>query len=77
MVHFGVTANPSAEWTARQLTEAFPWDEAPKYLLRDRDGIYGAEFVARVHAMGIEEVVRAPRSAWQNPYVERVITSSS
>jgi transposase InsO family protein len=75
IIHCAVTSNPSAEWTARQLTEAFPWDEALKCLLRDRDGIYGEEFVARVKAMGIEEVVSAPRSPWQNPYVERVIGS--
>ena len=75
IVHFAVTANPSAEWTARQLTEALPWDQAPKYLLRDRDSLYGTEFIARVKAMGIEEVVSAPRSPWQNPYVERVIGS--
>ena len=73
IVHCAVTANPSAEWTARQLTEAFPWDEAPRYLLRDREGIYGQQFLARVKAMEIEEVVSAPRSPWQNPYVERVI----
>ena len=59
----------------RQLIEAFPWDEAPRYLLRDRDGIYGDDFTTRVKAMGIEEVVSAPRSPWQNPYAERVIGS--
>jgi putative transposase len=75
IVHFAVTANPTAAWTARQVTEAFPWDEAPRYLLRNRDGIYGREFIARVKAMGIEEVVSAPRSPWQNPYVGRVIGS--
>jgi transposase InsO family protein len=75
IVHFAVTANPSAEWTARQLTEAFPWDEAPRFLLRDRDGTYGEEFVARVKAMGIDGVVTAPQSPWQNPYCERFIGS--
>jgi len=75
IVHFAVTANPTAAWTARQVTEAFPWDEAPRYLLRDRDGIYGEDFIARVKAMGIEEVLSAPRSPWQNPYVERIIGS--
>ena len=75
IVHFGVTANPTVAWTARQLTEAFPWDEAPRYLLRDRDGIFGEEFTARVKAMGIEEVVIAPRSPWQNPHCERLIGS--
>ena len=75
IVHFAVTASPSAEWTARQLTEAFPWDETPRFLLRDRDGIYGEEFVARVKAMGIDGVVTAPQSPWQNPYCERLIGS--
>jgi len=76
IVHFAVTANPTAAWTARQITEAFPWDEAPRYLLRDRDGMYGEEFIARVKVMGIEKVVSAPRSPWQNPYIERVIGAS-
>jgi putative transposase len=57
------------------VVEAFPWDEAPRYLLRDRDSIYGAYFQQRVHDMGIEEVLIAPRSPWQNPYVERLIGS--
>src|ERR1700694_5332517 len=57
------------------LTEAFPWDTAPRYLLRDRDKSYGSAFRDRVRAMGIEEVVTAPRSPWQNPYVERLIGS--
>jgi transposase InsO family protein len=75
VVHFNVTEHPSAAWTAQQVIEAFPFDEAPKYLLRDRDGIYGAEFVARVHGMGVEEVLTAPHAPWQNPYVERLIGS--
>ena len=75
VVHFNVTDHPSAVWTAQQVVEAFPFDEAPKYLLRDRDGIYGDEFVARVRGMGIEEVLISPRSPWQNPYAERVIGS--
>jgi transposase InsO family protein len=58
---------------SRQVTEAFPWDTAPRYLLRDRDESYGAEFCNRVEAMGITEVVTAPRSPWQNAHVERVI----
>lgn len=74
-VHFNVTEHPTAQWTARQVVEAFPWDEAPRYLLRDRDGIYGAFFRQRVRNMGIEEVMIAPRSPWQNPYVERLIGS--
>ncbi len=73
IVHFNVTANPSAAWTAQQMTNAFPWDTAPHYLLRDRDGIYGAKFRRRVKAMGINEVLITPRSPWQSPYVERVI----
>jgi putative transposase len=64
-----------AEWTAQQVIEAFPWDEAPRYLLRDRDRIYGTAFQQRVQHLGIEEVVIAPRSPWQNPYVERLIGS--
>ncbi len=75
VAHFNVTDHPSAAWTAQQVIEAFPFDEAPKYLLRDRDGIYGDEFVARVDGMGIEEILTAPRSPWQNPYVERLIGS--
>jgi len=70
-----VTENPSASWLSRQVTEAFPWDTAPRYLLRDRDASYGSDFRNRVEAMGITEVVTAPRSPWQNAYVERVIGS--
>ena len=73
IVHFAVTANPTAEWTAHQLREAFPWDTAPKYLLRDRDQIFGHDFVEQVKAMGIKQVLSAPRSPWQRAYVERVI----
>ena len=75
LVHFNVTPHPSALWTAQQITEAFPYDEAPNYLLRDRDGIYGERFVERAKYMGIKEVLIAPRSPWQNPYAERVIGS--
>jgi transposase InsO family protein len=75
LVHFHVTEHPTAEWTAQQVIDAFPWDEAPRYLLRDRDRVYGASFRQRVQHMGIEEVVIAPRSPWQNPYVERLIGS--
>ncbi len=75
VIHFNVTANPSAKWTAQQLVEAFPWDTAPKYLLRDRDSIYGGYFRRRLNNMGINEVITAPRSPWQNPYVERFIGS--
>jgi putative transposase len=75
VVHFNVTEHPTAEWAAQQVIDAFPWDKAPGYLLRDRDRVYGASFRQRVQHMGIEEVVIAPRSPWQNPYVERLIGS--
>ena len=68
VVHFNVTDSPTAKWTAQQIVEAFPWDTAPRYLLRDRDGIYGHEFVGRVRSMGIWEVKTAPRSPWQKGY---------
>ena len=73
IVHFAVTAHPTAEWTAQQMREAFPWDTAPRYLLRDRDRIFGQDFVEQVKAMGIKQVLSAPRSPWQRAYVERVI----
>src|SRR6266508_4890417 len=75
VIHFDVTQNPTQAWLSRQMTEAFPWDTAPRYLLRDRDASYGSAFRNRVQAMGIKEVVTAPRSPWQNPYVERLIGS--
>jgi putative transposase len=75
VVHFNLTEHPTAEWTAQQVVDAFPWDEAPRYLLRDRDRIYSASFRQRVRHMGIEEELIAPRSPWQNPYVERLIGS--
>ena len=73
IVHFNVTAHPTAEWTAQQLREAFPFEQIPRYLLRDRDRIFGDEFRKDVKAMGIKEVLSAPRSPWQRAYVERVI----
>jgi putative transposase len=73
IVHFAVTAHPTAQWTAQQLREAFPWDSAPRYLLRDRDRIFGRDFVSQVKAMGIKQVLSAPRSPWQRAYIERVI----
>ena len=73
VVHFNVTDGPSAQWTGQQLVNAFPCDSAPKYLIRDRDKIYGAAFVRRARATGIEQVLTAPRSPWQNAYCERVI----
>ncbi len=75
IIRAAVTEHPTAAWLSRQVTEAFPWDTAPRYLLRDRDSSYGADFGRRVDAMGITQVVTAPRSPWQNPYVERVIGS--
>lgn len=72
VLHFNVTANPTAEWTAQQIVEAFPWDTAPKYLLRDRDSIYGEKFKERVHGMNIKNVMTAYHCPWQNPYVERL-----
>jgi putative transposase len=75
VVHFNVTTNPTARWTAQQMIEAFPFDYAPRYLIRDRDGAYGVYFRNRVDRMGIDEVPIAPRSPWQNPYCERVIGS--
>jgi putative transposase len=62
-----VTEHPTAAWLSRQVTEAFPWDTAPRYLLRDRDASYGSEFCNRIKAMGITKVLTAPRSPWQNP----------
>jgi transposase InsO family protein len=75
IVHFNITEHPTAQWTAQQIVEAFPWDTAPRYLLRDRDSIYGAAFQNRVGNLGIEEVKIAPQSPWQNPYCERLIGS--
>jgi hypothetical protein len=75
VVHFNVTAHPTAEWTAQQIIEAFPDDTAPRFLIRDRDGIYGNVFQQRVRNMGIEEVVCAAQSPWQNPYCERLVGS--
>ena len=73
VVHVNVTDAPTTQWTAQQLVEAFPWETAPRYLLRDRDAVYGVVFSSRAQAMGIHEVKTAARSPWQNPYVERVI----
>ena len=76
IVHFNVTPNPTSEWTTQQVIEAFPGDgSVPKYLVRDRDAIYGGYFRKRVRGMGIQEVIIARKSPWQNPYVERVIGS--
>src|SRR5437867_4898195 len=74
-IHFNVTAHPGAEWTTQQIVQAFPWDTAPRYLIRDRDTIYGEDFRQRVQAVGIHEVLTAPRSPWQNAYAERLVGS--
>jgi hypothetical protein len=75
LVWINVTANPTAEWVARQITEAFPWDEAPHYLIRDRDRIYGSVVTRRLRAMGIRDKPTAPASPWQNGLAERPIRS--
>ena len=75
VLHFNVTAHPTSEWTAQQMAEAFPWDSAPRYLLHDRDSIYGDSFRERLQDMGMKEVLTAPRSPWQNPYAERLVGS--
>src|SRR5262249_18408213 len=75
IVHFNITAHPTAMWTAQQVVEAFPDDTTPKWLHRDRDGAYSETFRHRVAGMGIAEVVSAPASPWQNPYAERAIGS--
>jgi transposase InsO family protein len=75
IVHFGVTAHPTSEWTSQQVREAFPWETAPRHLIRDRDASYGTMFRSRLQAFGINEVLTRPRSPWQNGYAERVIGS--
>jgi transposase InsO family protein len=75
LVWINVTTNPTAEWIARQITEAFPWDDAPQYLIRDRDRIYGAVVMRRLRAMGIRDKPTAPASPWQNGFAERLIGS--
>jgi hypothetical protein len=75
LVWVNATANPTSEWVARQLTEAFPWDQAPRHLIRDRDAVYSAVFLKRLSAMGIRDHPTASRSPWQNPHAERLIGS--
>jgi putative transposase len=75
ILHFNVTEHPAAHWTAQQLVEAFPWETAPRYLLRDRDAVYGQSFQQRFAGLGMAQVLTAPRSPWQNPYAERMIGS--
>ena len=72
VVHFDVTSHPYAQWAAQQIVDVFPYEKAPRFLLRDRDGIYGDYFQKRVKDMGIEEVLIAPRSPWQNPYAKEL-----
>src|SRR5216684_3061866 len=75
VIHFNITESPTAQWTAQQVVNAIPYDTAPKYLLRDRDSIYGTAFVRRVDGMGIKQKLISPRSPWQSPYVERLVGS--
>src|SRR5262245_7397581 len=75
VIHFNVTDHPTAHWTAQQIVDAFPNDGAPRYLLRDRDGVYRRVFQQRVKGMGIAELLTAPQSPWQNPFAERLIGS--
>src|SRR3979411_3328225 len=75
LVWINVTTHPTAEWVARQITEAFPWDMAPRYMIRDRDRIYGIVVTRRLRAMGIRDKPTAPASPWQNGFAERLIGS--
>jgi transposase InsO family protein len=75
MLWFAVTRNPTAEWLARQITEAFPWDSTPKYLIRDNDRAFGDAFKARLRAMGVRDRPTSLHSPWQNGHVERLIGS--
>src|SRR4051794_21586439 len=75
LVWIGVTNTPTAEWIARQITEAFPWESAPGYLIRDRDRVFGSIVRQRLRAMGIRDKPVAPRSPWQNGFAERLIGS--
>jgi hypothetical protein len=71
VLHFNVTEHPTAAWTAQQIVNTFPEDSAPSYLLRDRDTVYGQSFRQRVKGMRIREVLTAPHSPWQSPFVDR------
>src|SRR5207249_2052913 len=73
LVWINVTPHPTADWIARQITEAFPWNEAPRYLICDRDQVYGVAVRHRLRAMGIRDKPIAPRSPWQNGFAERLI----
>jgi putative transposase len=76
VLHFQVTEHPSQEWTMQQMREAFPWAHPCRYLLRDRDAIYGRDWVTMTTGLGMEEVISAPRSPWQNPYVRSRVGKS-
>jgi putative transposase len=76
VLHFNVTEHPTAAWTSQQIVEAFADRDAPRYLTRDRDSIYGTEVRLRIKSLGMEEVLTAPQSPWQNPYAERLIGST-
>jgi hypothetical protein len=71
VLHFNVTEHPTAEWTVQQIIEAFPEDAVARYLIRERDRVYGRQFLNRVQAIGIQEVLTAARSPWQNPFAHR------
>jgi putative transposase len=73
ILSINVTSSPSAAWTANQIVQTFPWESAPRYLQRDRDGIYGDRFRHRIKHLGIQEVIIARSSPWQNAYAERVV----
>src|SRR5690242_6816389 len=75
IVSITVTDHPTAPWIARQIADAFPWDEVPRYLIRDRDAVYGHAVRRRLQAMGIRDHPTAPRSPWQNAYAERLVGS--
>ncbi len=75
ILHLNVTQHPTAAWLSQQVIEAFPWNTAPRFLVRDRDASYGRRFSERMEAIGISEVITAPQSPWQNGHVERVIGS--
>ena len=75
IVHFNVTSSPTAEWTSLQLTQTFPFDTAPRFLIRDRDGIYGKKVLDTLKAVDIQQIVTSRKSPWQNGYCERVIGS--
>jgi putative transposase len=75
LVHINVTGHPTAEWAAHQVVDAFPYESAPRYLLHDRDAIYGSRFTRRIAGLGMQEIRIAPRAPWQNPFAERLIGS--